>query len=188
MSLNTDSIGQQRTEIALRESHMRFGRLIEEMSDGYCLIQGNTIALGNSRAAEMFGYTQEQVSGKSILNFLPLNTIRQLARVKINSERVDGFIRLSFSDDGPGISKENLDHIFDPFFTTKEVGKVTGLGLSICYGILQAHGGHICVSSDLGKGATFTVEIPAASGDKPVATQIDLTEAQGVPALKWTNS
>ena len=53
-----------------------------------------------------------------------------------------------------------MDRLFNPFFTTKEVGKGTGLGLSICYGIVTAHQGRIYARSELGKGATFIVELP----------------------------
>jgi len=77
----------------------------------------------------------------------------------ITTERVGDIIRASFADDGPGIAKENLGHIFDPFFTTKEVGKGTGLGLSICHGIITEHGGNVYAESELGKGATFVVEL-----------------------------
>ncbi|MCI0437590.1 MAG: ATP-binding protein [Chloroflexi bacterium] len=76
-----------------------------------------------------------------------------------------GRVRLSFSDNGPGIAEEVMPKIFDPFFTTKEVGKGTGLGLSICYGIIHEHHGTIAVSSAPGKGATFIIELPAA--EKP---------------------
>jgi len=78
----------------------------------------------------------------------------------ITTERTDDIIRASFTDDGPGIAEENLGHLFDPFFTTKEVGKGTGLGLSICHGIISEHGGRIYAESELGKGATFVVELP----------------------------
>ena len=71
-------------------------------------------------------------------------------------------VRIRIADNGPGISPENLQKIFDPFFTTKEVGKGTGLGLSLCYGLIKEHGGNISVKSQLGHGATFTVELPAA--------------------------
>ena len=78
----------------------------------------------------------------------------------ITTERVGDIIRASFADDGLGISEENLKHLFDPFFTTKEVGKGTGLGLSICHGMITEHGGRIYAESELGKGATFVVELP----------------------------
>ena len=81
----------------------------------------------------------------------------------ITTERLDNIVRISFADDGPGISKENLSKIFNLFFTTKEVGKGTGLGLSICYGIIAEHGGKIRAESKLGKGATFIVELPILS-------------------------
>ncbi len=78
----------------------------------------------------------------------------------ITTERAGDVIKVSFADDGPGIAEENLGHLFDPFFTTKEVGKGTGLGLSICHGIITEHGGRIYAESELGKGATFIVELP----------------------------
>jgi signal transduction histidine kinase/sensor domain CHASE-containing protein len=81
----------------------------------------------------------------------------------VTTERVDGNIKVSFSDDGPGIPPENMHKLFSPFFTTKEVGKGTGLGLSICYGIVTNHGGRIYTQSELGKGATFVVELPVGS-------------------------
>jgi PAS domain S-box-containing protein len=77
----------------------------------------------------------------------------------ITTERLDSIIRISFADDGPGISKENLRRLFNPFFTTKDVGQGTGLGLSICHGIVTEHGGKIYATSKLGEGATFVVEL-----------------------------
>ncbi len=83
----------------------------------------------------------------------------------ITTERVGDIIRASFTDDGPGIAEENLGHLFDPFFTTREVGKGTGLGLSICHGVITGHGGRIYAESELGKGATFIVELPIPTPD-----------------------
>jgi len=81
----------------------------------------------------------------------------------VTTKKTDSIVRVSFADDGPGISKENLNRIFSPFFTTKEVGKGTGLGLSICHGIVAEHGGSIYAKSQPGKGATFVVELPISS-------------------------
>jgi two-component system, NtrC family, sensor kinase len=78
----------------------------------------------------------------------------------VTTERVDGNIKASFSDNGPGITPENMRKLFSPFFTTKEVGKGTGLGLSVCYGIVTGHGGKISAQSNVGEGATFIVELP----------------------------
>ncbi len=78
----------------------------------------------------------------------------------ITTSRLNSNVRVSFSDDGPGIPQKNLNRVFDPFFTTKEVGKGTGLGLSICYGIVTQHGGKIHAENKAGKGATFVVELP----------------------------
>jgi len=78
----------------------------------------------------------------------------------ITTKKSEGVIKVIFTDDGPGIAKENLKRIFDPFVTTKEVGKGTGLGLSICHGIITEHGGQINARSENGQGATFTIELP----------------------------
>ncbi len=80
----------------------------------------------------------------------------------VTTERLGDIIRASLADDGPGILAENLGHLFDPFFTTKEVGQGTGLGLSICHGIITEHGGQVYAESELGKGATFIVELPVS--------------------------
>jgi two-component system NtrC family sensor kinase len=83
-------------------------------------------------------------------------------------------VQITFADNGPGISEENLKRIFDPFFTTKEVGKGTGLGLSICYGIVEPHGGRIYARSKLGQGATVVVEMPIVSQNQLVAEAASL--------------
>jgi two-component system NtrC family sensor kinase len=70
------------------------------------------------------------------------------------------FLRIGISDTGAGIDSEDLDKIFDPFFTTKEVGKGTGLGLTVSQGIIQAFGGEIKVKSKVDEGTTFELFLP----------------------------
>jgi len=78
----------------------------------------------------------------------------------ITTEQKGNIIWASFVDDGPGIAEENMSRLFDLFFTTKEVGRGTGLGLSICHRTVAEHGGKIYAQSELGRGATFIVELP----------------------------
>ena len=75
------------------------------------------------------------------------------------------FARISIRDTGCGIDAETREKIFDPFFTTKQVGSGTGLGLASAYGIIKNHGGFISVYSELGKGATFNVYLPASDSE-----------------------
>jgi two-component system cell cycle sensor histidine kinase/response regulator CckA len=81
------------------------------------------------------------------------------------------FVHLTFSDNGPGMSKETLRHIFEPFFTTKDVGKGTGLGLSVIYGIVKRHEGWINMYSELGHGTTFNIYFPAFTEKEEGQTQ-----------------
>jgi len=84
----------------------------------------------------------------------------------ITTEKQNGTVIITFTDDGPGIPRENLNRIFNPFFTTKATGKGTGLGLSICHGIITEHGGRIHARSQRGEGTTIFIELPI-NGNQP---------------------
>jgi PAS domain S-box-containing protein len=88
-------------------------------------------------------------------------------KLTITTEKSDNTIKICCQDDGPGIKPEVMDRIFDPFFTTSEVGQGTGLGLSLCYGIVAEHKGKIYAESKPGKGATFIIELPVVTEAKP---------------------
>jgi CheY-like chemotaxis protein len=81
----------------------------------------------------------------------------------------DQWVRIAVTDSGSGIPPEALSHIFEPFFTTKEIGKGTGLGLAQVYGIVKQHDGHLDVVTEVGRGTTFTLYLPALPVQPPQA-------------------
>ena len=102
----------------------------------------------------------QQVVLNLLLNAAQATHSKPSGHLKIETTAAQGEVRLSVSDDGEGISPENLSKIFDPFFTTKSDGKGVGLGLAVSYGIVQTHGGDIEVKSKVGEGTTFTICLP----------------------------
>lgn len=84
----------------------------------------------------------------------------------VKTALISDTIQISFTDDGPGIAEANLVHLFDPFFSTRGFGQGTGLGLSVCYGIITEHNGQIYAKSQLDKGSIFTVELPVVAEEK----------------------
>lgn len=110
--------------------------------------------------------------GQVLLNLL-INSIHAIEEIKksssLSNDQVTlsvcshgSIVEISVCDTGVGISEENQRELFKPFFTTKEIGHGTGLGLATSFRIVQSWGGNISVSSQLGQGTTFTVNIPKA--------------------------
>lgn len=109
----------------------------------------------------------EQVLINLIINAKQALTSSLEKKITLVVEADSGKVLIHIRDTGCGIAKEHLETIFDPFFTTKPVGVGTGLGLSISHGIVSEHGGTIRVSSAMGRGSTFTIELPEHAPSQP---------------------
>ena len=94
-------------------------------------------------------------------------------RLEISTEADDDAVKINVRDTGVGIAPEHLTKIYDPFFTTKQIGKGTGLGLAVSYGIIRDHGGHITVESKLSEGTLFQITLPLATARQQLAAASD---------------
>ncbi len=96
--------------------------------------------------------SQDGTFNKSELKYEPT--------VKVSTKKLEDVVEISVKDNGNGIPKKVIDKIFQPFFTTKPAGQGTGLGLSLCYDMVKAHGGELKVETKEGQGTEFTVVLP----------------------------
>jgi two-component system, NtrC family, sensor kinase len=97
----------------------------------------------------------------AIADSTPAGGDQALGKIRIQTRRKDNWAEIVIEDTGCGIELSLLKKIFEPFFTTKDVGRGSGQGLAIAYGILtEEHGGDLCVESKPGEGSTFIVRLP----------------------------
>jgi len=106
----------------------------------------------------------EEVFTNILLN--AVDSMDGKGKLTVGSYLSDDVVKIAITDTGCGIPKENLDRIFDPFYASNNGRQGTGLGLSISYGIVREHQGTIEVESQVGKGSTFTVCLPAKGHKK----------------------
>jgi signal transduction histidine kinase len=101
-------------------------------------------------------------------------------RVVVSDSHV-GLLKVDVIDTGVGIKPEHLQRIFDPYFTTKGLTEGTGLGLAVCFGIVKKHSGKIVVSSELGKGSTFSVYLPCSDSGTAYPAGAPAAKGEGTP-------
>ncbi|MBU0673025.1 MAG: response regulator [Proteobacteria bacterium] len=119
--------------------------------------------LGELQAVRCFPQQLNQVFMNILIN--AAHAIDQQGEIRIRTTMEDDQVVITISDTGCGIPPENMERLFEPFFTTKEIGKGTGLGMSIALDIIKKHHGDIAVQSEVGTGTTFTIRIPASEGE-----------------------
>jgi two-component system, NtrC family, sensor kinase len=127
----------------------------------------------NIPAVECLASQMNQIFMNLLVN--AAHAIETRGTIKLRTDMADGGVYVEIADNGKGMSAEVQKRIFEPFFTTKPIGKGTGLGLSLVYGIVQKHHGRIDVQSEVGRGTTFRVWIPAKR--QPDAEQSASSEA-----------
>lgn len=115
---------------------------------------------------------RDAMPGGGILTISTYNREIKEGDLPYSWARPGSYVVISVKDTGVGMDEETMKHIFEPFFTTKEIGKGTGMGLAMVYGVVKNHGGFITVESELGKGSTFTIYLPRTEAE----TKKDISE------------
>ena len=163
-----------------RHSKMEFGSVkLNQLIEKTLFLNANLLRLHSVKVEERLDPDLPDLTGsEDRLQQVFMNLISNAAEAieASRGERVltiqtqplpgKGCVSISFSDTGVGIPPENLPKLFEPFFSTKKKGKGVGLGLSVAYGIIQEHEGSIQVQSEVGRGTTFTIELPLKTNQK----------------------
>jgi signal transduction histidine kinase/CheY-like chemotaxis protein len=142
-----------------------------------------------TRLAANLPWTQaDPVQIEQVLNNLVTNAVHAMLetahgprKLTVTTESNGPCIRIGVADTGPGIPLSIREKIFEPFFTTKPPGKGTGLGLSISHTILEEHHGHLRLETEVGHGATFTIELPILEVEAPTTEPATTNSPEQVP-------
>jgi PAS domain S-box-containing protein len=141
---------------------------INQLIEDSLALMGHQLQMNNIRIESMYDPALPPIYGnmgklQQVFVNLLLNARDAMpsgGEIAVKTGMNESMVVVDISDTGVGISEENIRRIFDPFFTTKSVGKGTGLGLAVSYGIIQEHGGGIFVDSSSGRGTHFRVKLP----------------------------
>ena len=155
--------------------HLDLNRNLEELEEMLLRLVGEEIAIRLDACPDLWPVNADASNIEQVIINLAINArdaMPEGGAITIETKNVymehpgqsghaPRFVCLSVADTGAGIDEADLPHIFEPFFTTKEQGEGAGLGLSVAYGIVQAHNGWIEVDSAPGQGSTFRFFLPA---------------------------
>ena len=145
----------------LRRTFPESIHLIVELESDYCVVKADPTRIQQVLMNLAVNARDAMPEGGELGIELSCITLDPSAEPPVAEMTPGKWIRMTISDTGTGIPPDVLPHIFEPFFTTKPPGEGTGLGLSQVYGIVKQHGGHITVETEVGKGTTFQVYLPA---------------------------
>jgi CheY-like chemotaxis protein len=181
-----------------RKSPLQVNDLVKELRKMLQRVLPKNISVQTSLAADL-GLTQASADQfHQVLMNLAVNASHAMANggtltIETRKTRLDpeycrfhpefepgDFVLIVLSDTGHGMDQQTMQRIYEPFFTTKKVGEGTGLGLSVVYGIVQDHGGHILCYSEVGVGTTFKIYLPALASTGATAAAV----AEPKPALR----
>jgi len=153
--------------------NISLGALVEEVARFD--LSGSNVKLVFKKAKDLWKTEADKGQIEQVIANLTINARQAMPDggrlyITMENEEITGsavpglntgkFVKITVRDEGSGIDPKHLDRIFDPYFTTKQTG--SGLGLATSYSIITKHGGHIGVHSELGKGTTFTIHLPAS--------------------------
>ncbi|MCX5833583.1 MAG: response regulator [Deltaproteobacteria bacterium] len=122
----------------------------------------------------LFVNAADAMTGGGDMTLKTGNTSHEAMKNKLYNPKPGHYVLFTITDNGIGMDKNTMERIFEPFFTTKEMGRGTGLGLASAYGIIKGHGGFIDVESDIGRGSTFKIYLPASG--KKVIKAVEVVE------------
>jgi len=158
------------------ENEMAYNDLTQIIEEGLLIVKSetqNVAEINKQMEDQLYLLCNKGQIGQVILNIL-LNAIYAIknlnsnvpGKITIKTYSFEDYVICQISDTGSGIKEEHLSRIFDPFFTTKDVGHGVGLGLSVAYDIVKKHGGEFYVTSEIDKGTSFTIKLPANGSEQ----------------------
>jgi two-component system NtrC family sensor kinase len=171
-----DLVTKLRTFSRLDEGTFKLADVSECLESALPLIRhrlNGGIEIETRYAADNALYCAPGLLNQLLLNLLSnaIDAVGERGRIAIETRREPGSFYLLVEDSGPGVPAHLRDRIFEPFFTTKDVGKGTGMGLAICYRIVERHRGRIEVGASRMGGAAFTIRIPVDLAEKADAAE-----------------